>query len=66
MSRFLILWQHLAHRYNLDEHRDRLRQWLRRDEYRKQRRIVTALSCFALTVIIVLMTECSGGPEIHP
>ncbi len=53
-------------RFAIDAKLDAVKEWLKRDEYKMQRRLTLAVSTFVLAAIVLLLTNCSGGPQINP
>ena len=69
MDLLIGLWRELVEkleRLGLNAKLEAAKAWLRDDTCKPQRRIAFAASVFLLAVIILLLTNCSGGPQINP
>lgn len=60
------LFRGLSDRYELQDKAESIKEWLKRDEYKAQRRIALASSILLLAFMILLMSNCTGGPQVHP
>jgi len=66
MQFLTTLWGMVFGRFDLDELWQKLKRWLT-DENRKTQRLITvAGSLIFLSLVILLLTNCNGGPQVHP
>lgn len=56
----------LVDQLDLDRKAEAARQWLGQEQYRAQRRLALAGMILCLALMVLLVSQCSGGPQVHP
>lgn len=66
MRLLAVLWHSIDVHLDLDSRWTALRSWLTREDCKAQRLIAVAGSLIFLSLVILLLTTCDGGPQIQP
>lgn len=66
MQTLMAFCQNVVRQFDLDDHWEQLRDWLTREDHKKQRRVAFAVAAFFLAFVILLFTTCNSRPQIHP
>lgn len=66
MGILAMLWRSLEDRFDLDERWKQIKFWLTESELKPQRLAAVAASLLFVTLVVLLLTTCDGGPQIEP
>lgn len=66
MAIFAVIRESLDNAFDLDERWRQIKFWLTQPDRKPQRLVAVAASLIFLSLVVLLITTCDGGPQIDP